>query len=354
MASATAWTRASWSTTSARLPLLIQLFEQLGIATAPSDMSFSVRCRALIWNGRLSLPRSSRKSATSCARLLGHADRPAALQPRLHPTGAERRRGPPGAADWRLPARAGFGAAFRDWYLLPMVACIWSCPTLQMLAFPVRTLIRFATTTGSCRWRTGRNGSPCAAARGTTSRPCCRPSALALWARRCGQSQRHEGQRHGDDRRRSERFDRRARRPLDQSLALLQDASSADGRCWAPSPFQPNRRGAASGRAPAHAPRCLGGLNYERAAGIDATPAAERVCLHYLLNRLQPALAALGRRQPQPRAEPDPALVLRGSNTPTRCLTKGNPRPGRAARAAGRGRRFHKMVCRGLDALWLP
>jgi predicted NAD/FAD-binding protein len=26
-----------------------------------------------------------------------------------------------------------FGDAFRDWYLLPMLGCIWSCPTDQML-----------------------------------------------------------------------------------------------------------------------------------------------------------------------------------------------------------------------------
>jgi predicted NAD/FAD-binding protein len=27
----------------------------------------------------------------------------------------------------------GFGIAFRDGYLLPMLGCIWSCPTSQML-----------------------------------------------------------------------------------------------------------------------------------------------------------------------------------------------------------------------------
>ena len=33
-------------------------------------------------------------------------------------------------------ARHRFGAAFRDWYFLPMIGCIWSCPTDQMLRFP--------------------------------------------------------------------------------------------------------------------------------------------------------------------------------------------------------------------------
>ncbi len=29
-----------------------------------------------------------------------------------------------------------FGDAFRDWYFLPMLGCIWSCPTDQMLKLP--------------------------------------------------------------------------------------------------------------------------------------------------------------------------------------------------------------------------
>ena len=29
-----------------------------------------------------------------------------------------------------------FSQAFREDYFLPMVACIWSCPTAQMLRFP--------------------------------------------------------------------------------------------------------------------------------------------------------------------------------------------------------------------------
>ena len=46
-----------------------------------------------------------------------------------------------------------------------MVACIWSCPTAQMLAFPVRTLIRFCHNHGLLQvenrpqWFTVRGGS---------------------------------------------------------------------------------------------------------------------------------------------------------------------------------------------------
>jgi predicted NAD/FAD-binding protein len=67
-----------------------------------------------------------------------------------------------------------FGAAFRDWYFLPMIGCIWSCPTDQMLRFPVATMIRFCHNHGLIQvsdrpqWHTVRGGSR------TTSRRCCR------------------------------------------------------------------------------------------------------------------------------------------------------------------------------------
>ena len=49
-------------------PLLIQLFEQLGIAMAPSDMSFSVQVPGIDLNGAATRwPRSFAKSATCCA-----------------------------------------------------------------------------------------------------------------------------------------------------------------------------------------------------------------------------------------------------------------------------------------------
>jgi predicted NAD/FAD-binding protein len=38
--------------------------------------------------------------------------------------------------------------AFRDWYFLPMLGCIWSCPTDQMLQFPVATMMRFCHNHG--------------------------------------------------------------------------------------------------------------------------------------------------------------------------------------------------------------
>lgn len=60
--------------------------------------------------------------------------------------------------------RRGYGAAFRDWYLLPMAAAIWSCPTSTMLAYPLSTFVRFCHNHGLLQvmnrpqWMTVRNG----------------------------------------------------------------------------------------------------------------------------------------------------------------------------------------------------
>jgi uncharacterized protein len=44
--------------------------------------------------------------------------------------------------------RNGYGKAFREDYLLPMAAAIWSCPTLQMLEYPFHTFARFCHNHG--------------------------------------------------------------------------------------------------------------------------------------------------------------------------------------------------------------
>ena len=54
---------------------------------------------------------------------------------------------------------------FREGYLLPMLGCIWSCPTDQMLQFPVATMVRFCHNHGLLQvsdrpqWKTVAGGS---------------------------------------------------------------------------------------------------------------------------------------------------------------------------------------------------
>jgi len=44
-----------------------------------------------------------------------------------------------------------YGHAFRDWYLIPMAAAIWSCPTETMMAYPLATFVRFCHNHGLLR-----------------------------------------------------------------------------------------------------------------------------------------------------------------------------------------------------------
>jgi predicted NAD/FAD-binding protein len=64
-----------------------------------------------------------------------------------------------------LLRREGFGTAFRDHYLLPMAAAIWSCPTRTMLEFPLESFAHFFRNHGLLdlrnrpQWRSVTGGS---------------------------------------------------------------------------------------------------------------------------------------------------------------------------------------------------
>jgi uncharacterized protein len=58
-----------------------------------------------------------------------------------------------------------YGSAFRDWYLVPQIAAVWSASAQDALAFPARTLIRFCVNHSLVQvldrpqWRTVSRGS---------------------------------------------------------------------------------------------------------------------------------------------------------------------------------------------------
>ncbi|NML28457.1 NAD(P)/FAD-dependent oxidoreductase [Zoogloea dura] len=62
-------------------------------------------------------------------------------------------------------AQQRYGEAFRDWYLIPMAAAIWSCPTHSMMAYPLATFVRFCHNHGLLqifdrpRWYTVKHGA---------------------------------------------------------------------------------------------------------------------------------------------------------------------------------------------------
>mgnify|MGYP000228630197 CR=1 FL=1 len=135
-------------------PGLIALFDDLQVATAKSDMSFSVQVPrdngqgALEWNGanlNTVFAQRSNLFRPSFLRMLRDVIRFNTLATALAERNEDHELAQP-LSGFLFSHK--FSEAFRDWYLLPMVACIWSCPTAQMLQFPIRTLIRFCHNHG--------------------------------------------------------------------------------------------------------------------------------------------------------------------------------------------------------------
>ena len=291
-------------------PHLVALFDALGVATTESEMSFSVRVDALDleWAG------------TNLASLFaqpGNALRPdywrmlADVLRFNRETRAMIGRGrvqPVSLGEYLATER--YSGPFRDWYLLPMAAAIWSSPKREILQFPLPTFVRFCHNHGLLqirdrpRWRTVVGGGREYVARIAASLPDVRLATPVTRVRRdargveltaAGRAERYDEvvlACHGD-----------------QALSLLADPSLNESRLLSWVRYQPNR--VVLHTDAALLPRARGAWaawNY-LAAG-DA--GGERpVAVSYLINRLQP----LPFRTPvivtlNPPFEPDPAKVL--------------------------------------------
>ena len=144
-------------------PNFIRMLDALGVASQPSDMSFSVRCEktGLEYNG------------TSLNSLF--AQRRNLLRPRFYrmirdilrfnheclellKDGSEIRLG-----DYL--AQKGYGQDFIELYIVPMGSAIWSTDTKSMLDFPARFFVRFfhhhgmLTVNDRPQWRVVKGGS---------------------------------------------------------------------------------------------------------------------------------------------------------------------------------------------------
>jgi predicted NAD/FAD-binding protein len=276
-------------------PRLIKLFETLQVATVASDMSFSVQVphSGLEWSGSNLNSVFAQRANLLRPRFWGMlADllRFNRLCTELASNGTE--------AQLRQPIATflqsnDFGPAFRDDYLMPMVACIWSCPTEQMLRFPIATLIRFCHNHGLLQvtdrpqWFTVRGGARHYVQRMLQDLPDARLRSPVRQVLRLPLGQGQAGVQVATDTA-TERFDDVVLAcHSDQSLALLQDASAAERTVLAGIGYHRNRAVLHTDTAvlPRRA-RAWAAWNYERAASGQQEQGA--VCLHYLLNRLQP------------------------------------------------------------------
>jgi predicted NAD/FAD-binding protein len=272
-------------------PNLIKLFDELGVATAPSDMSFSVK-----------LPLSGRRTLEWAGANLDtvFAQRANLLDPRflrmLRDILRFNRQASALAQGGALPDIAlgawldqqGYSAQFRNWYLLPMAACIWSCPSDQMLAFPLATFVRFCHNHGLLQvsdrpqWRTVQGGSRNYVDKLLAAIPSRRlhtPVRSVLRGTGGARTVRLETDAG------FEQFDHVVLAcHSDQALALLGDARSDERAALSAIRYQQNRAVLHTDASCLPARRkAWSAWNYQSSAAANP-----EVCVHYLLNMLQP------------------------------------------------------------------
>lgn len=146
-------------------PHLCGLFAHLGVDIADSEMSFGISLRnsGIEWSG------SSLATVFAQPANLARPRFWRMLQDIMRFNSEVTERASNGAAenitlgDFLVKHR--YSEAFRDWYLLPMAAAIWSCPTRTMMGYPLATFARFCHNHGLLRvsdrpqWLTVRGGS---------------------------------------------------------------------------------------------------------------------------------------------------------------------------------------------------
>jgi uncharacterized protein len=274
-------------------PKLAALFAELGVQTAPSELTFSAQIRpaGIEWSSaNLDAVFAQRSNLLRPAfwNMLGEIvrfNRVAGVLARDTSARGEAARDD-SVGDFLTEHR--FSKGFRDWYFLPLIGCIWSCPTEQMLRFPMAMLIRFCHNhgllqrTGRPQWLSVRDGSRCYVDKIVEGLADARRGTPVRRVRRLpggGADVTTDGG--------SERFDAVVMAcHSDQSLALLADASNDEREVLGAIRYQRNRAilHTDAGLLPLRR-GAWAAWNYERAPGGGDEAA---VCLHYLINRLQP------------------------------------------------------------------
>ena len=279
-------------------PQLIELFADLGVKTSQSDMSFSVQAaeappgRTLEWSGSsLNTVFAQRSNLLNprFLRMLGEVLRFNKLATQMAAMNLDAELMQPLA---QFLTQQRFSDAFRDWYLLPMLGCIWSCPTDQMLKFPVATMIRFChnhgliQVTNRPQWWTVDGGARHYVDKIVARVPDKRLNSPVQLIERDfqGVSITANGQ--------TERFDKVVLAcHSDQALALLAAPTVQERATLGAIRYQPNRAVLHTDTSvlPKNR-RAWAAWNYQRPAAKHAGRNAgdAKVCLHYLLNRLQP------------------------------------------------------------------
>jgi len=275
-------------------PNLLQLFSELDVEIAKSDMSFSVQVpqadgsEGLEWSGSSLATVFAQKRNLVNPKFLGMLQdllRFNSLCTELAVAGKDEALQQP-LADFLNQHK--FGTAFREWYFLPMLGCIWSCPTDQMLQFPVATMIRFCHNHGLLQvnnrpqWYTVRGGARNYVNKVVSQlRDARLNSPVSLIERHANGVWVHTP--NGP-----ERFDEVViATHTDQALAMLDQPSAMETNVLGQIGYQQNLAVLHTDTSALPKRRTAwASWNYERAT--DDSEEHQRVCLHYWLNQLQP------------------------------------------------------------------
>jgi predicted NAD/FAD-binding protein len=275
-------------------PNLINLFAELGVETALSDMSFSVQApkvwgdEALEWSGsNLDTVFAQRGNLLrpKFLKMLADVLRFNKICTRIAEAQKE--------SEMRQPLsdflkQHQFSEAFKNWYFLPMMGCIWSCPTDQMLKFPVATMIRFCHNHGLIqvsnrpRWFTVKGGSKNYVQKIINDLPDKRLNTPVSLIERDDSGVRIVTQDH------AERFDEVVIcTHSDQALRMLRVPTQKEQSYLSAIRYQDNVAVLHTDESVLPSRRkAWAAWNYERA--LEQGQESARVCLHYLLNKLQP------------------------------------------------------------------
>jgi uncharacterized protein len=269
-------------------PKLIALFDELGVASVASEMSFSCRVdrHRLEWAG------------TNVGSLFAQPSN--ALRPAFWRMLADIARFNRDATAMDVQGRVwsvslgefldaeNYSTPFRDWYLLPMAAAIWSAPRKDILDFPLPTFVRFCRNHGLLQvsdrpqWRTVAGGGRVYVEKiaaqltdvrvGTPVQRIARtPAGVEIDTANCAK----------------ETFDNVVLAcHSDQALALLGDPSHSEQRLLGAVRYQPNRVVLHTDAALLpRARRAWSAWNY---LAVDDPSGARPVAVSYLINKLQP------------------------------------------------------------------
>ena len=275
-------------------PGLIGLFAELQVQTSASDMSFSVQTpgasgqRAMEWSGSnlntvfaqrsnlfnptfLGMLRDVLRFNTLANALADRGEDHALMQPLGEFLEAHK-----------------FGHAFRHWYLLPMLGCIWSCPTDQMLQFPVATMVRFCHNHGLIQvvnrpqWFTVTGGAKHYVEKLLQYIPRAHLQTPVERIERNGSGARVFSKNAVED------FDAVVLAcHADQALSLLAQPTPQEQALLGAIRYHPNRAVLHTDTSVMPKKKLAwAAWNYERATDLGLE--SSRVCLHYWINRLQP------------------------------------------------------------------